>query len=443
MSNHPDVIHVLSIEDNPVEATLIQEKVAEAQRVGWRLPRFEIEHVTHLNAALARLEEGGIDVVLSDLDLPDSRAGETVATLREHIPHRPLVVLTGREDAVLAHESVQADVQDYLYKEEATGSLLARTLMYAIERQQAQANLEQRVEERTAELRQANEKLQRANQALRESEARERARAKELETIMDAVPAVIWVAEDPTGQRITGNAASYRMLRMPDGTNTSMTAGEGQPPSHFTLVHAGEEVSEDQLPMQRACTYGEMTMNYESEIVFDDGTQRTLFGNTVPLRDDTGQVRGAVAAYVDITERKQAEKALRESEERFWMALENLPAGVFAHDLDGHLLLVNRTACENTGYTRSELLTMSVKDIDHSSVTRDDRDRLWHQLEAGESTKFESIHVRKDGSVYPVEIYLSAVTLEGQPALLALAFDITERKRAEEALRKRECGASP
>ena len=79
-------IHVLSIEDDLADAMLIQDKLAEAQRVAWDLPRFEVKHVGRLKAGLKKLEDHDFDVVLSDLDLPDSRAGETVATLRQPPP---------------------------------------------------------------------------------------------------------------------------------------------------------------------------------------------------------------------------------------------------------------------------------------------------------------------------------------------------------------------
>jgi PAS domain S-box-containing protein len=175
------VVKVLSIEDNPADALLIQEQLAKATQMGWDLPHFEVERVSHLEAGLSYLGEKEFDVVLSDLDLPDSQAGETVAALREFVPQMPIVVLTGREDNELAQGSVRAGVQDYLYKDEATGSLMARAMMYAIERQQAHENLEQCVVERTAELRDANQKLQaeiaeraRVEEALLESRSRVR-----------------------------------------------------------------------------------------------------------------------------------------------------------------------------------------------------------------------------------------------------------------------------
>ena len=186
------IIRVLSIEDDLADAMLIQDRLAEAQRIGWDLPSFEVQRVSRLEEALTHLEDEVFDVVLSDLDLPDSRADETITSLRKHAPCLPIVVLTGREDETLAHKSIRAGVQDYLYKNEVTGSLLARTMMYAIDRQankqalqEARDALEQRVEDRTTELRQLNERLRaeiiehkRTEKALRKSESRVRLKLK-------------------------------------------------------------------------------------------------------------------------------------------------------------------------------------------------------------------------------------------------------------------------
>lgn len=142
------------------------------------------------------------------------------------------------------------------------------------------------------------------------------------------------------------------------------------------------------------------------------------------------------SAWTDITDRKETIAALRESEQRFRTLIENLPGGVFAHDLDGRFLFVNQAACRNTGYTREELLKMSVAHIDPESASREDRVRLWHTLKPGKSVTIQATHTCKDGSTYPAEIHLNGITLDGQPVILPIAFDITARQQAQQALRE-------
>jgi len=170
---------------------------------------------------------------------------------------------------------------------------------------------------------------------------------------------------------------------------------------------------------------------------------RTKSGKTIPVEISSSLVTyhgesSILSIARDITERMKAEEALRESEERFQTAIENLPHGVSIHDLEGFFLLVNKAYCELTGYTREELLDMRVGDIDPQSLTRDDRKNLWLKLQKGGFVRFESIHYHKDGSQYPVEIHLSAITLKGEPMIVGIAHNITERKKALEKLRESE-----
>lgn len=149
-----------------------------------------------------------------------------------------------------------------------------------------------------------------AEQTLRASEARERARVAELETLMNAVPAVIWVARDPAGTVITGNQASFDLLRLSPANNPSLSAPETERPTHFEVLIGGRVARPEELPVQRAAR-GEIVVDLEEEVRFADGTSRFLLGNATPLRDAQGNPSGAVAAFVDITERKLAEQALR------------------------------------------------------------------------------------------------------------------------------------
>jgi PAS domain S-box-containing protein len=147
----------------------------------------------------------------------------------------------------------------------------------------------------------------RAEQELRRNEERERVRASELEALMEAVPAAIWIARDPECRVMTGNRTSYEFLRLPTDTNPSLAAHNGERPSHFDILVNGNPVPIQSLPVERAAR-GETVSNFEEEIRFQDGTSRHLLGNAAPLLDKLGKPIGAVAAFVDITARKQAEQ---------------------------------------------------------------------------------------------------------------------------------------
>jgi PAS domain S-box-containing protein len=146
-----------------------------------------------------------------------------------------------------------------------------------------------------------------AVQELRESEARERARATELQTIMEAVPAVIWIARDRDCRTISGNTAAYEVLRLSRDSNPSLSAPADERPTHFEVLLDGRVLGPEELPVQRAAR-GEEVRNFEEEVRFDDGTSRYLLGNATPLRDADGNSCGSVAAFVDITDRKKAEE---------------------------------------------------------------------------------------------------------------------------------------
>lgn len=131
------VINILIIEDDPAYVRFIEEILKGSNRI-----RSELSHVKRLKNALKCLGEEMFDVVLLDLNLPDSSGFETFDRLNAKFPSIPIVVLTGQTDDEIGVKAVQKGAQDYLNKGEVDGNLLTRTIQYAIERKRAQAELE-------------------------------------------------------------------------------------------------------------------------------------------------------------------------------------------------------------------------------------------------------------------------------------------------------------
>jgi PAS domain S-box-containing protein len=186
--------------------------------------------------------------------------------------------------------------------------------------------------------------------------------------------------------------------------------------------------------MEKAST-GNLKIDVVSEfrIVLPDGTVKYLHATSQPVFDDTGEVVEYFGTSVDVTERKRAEEELRAAETRFRASVDHLTEAVFIHDDQddqGRVVDVNQQACDSLGYTRAELIGMTAFDYDalvDATFMRSIKDRVAR----GEIFSFESVHRRKDGTVFPVEIRVRPFWHGDHQFGLTVVRDITERKRAE------------
>ncbi len=153
-------------------------------------------------------------------------------------------------------------------------------------------------------------------------------------------------------------------------------------------------------------------------------------------KDEVGYLIDTFNNMLDEIETRDS--SLRESEQRFRILMEQAADAFFLHDMHGRILDVNQRACDSLGYTREELLEMSVLDIDVQYGTSDQIKQTWDLLEPKEPITLEGVHKRKDRTLFPVEVRLGLIESKGQRAILALARDITERKHQEEALQRSE-----
>ncbi len=135
-------ISVLLIEDNPDDVVLIEISLSLAMKVS-----YEVKQADRLSKGLEFLRNGGVDVVLLDLGLPDGQGISTFEKAHAQAPDVPLIVLTGHDDDDLAIEAVQKGAQDYLVKGKVDAGLLGRSIRYAIERQKLLTQIEHSAKE--------------------------------------------------------------------------------------------------------------------------------------------------------------------------------------------------------------------------------------------------------------------------------------------------------
>ena len=136
----------------------------------------------------------------------------------------------------------------------------------------------------------------------------------------------------------------------------------------------------------------------------------------------------------DITERKLAEQALRESEVKYRMLFDSVGDGIFIHN-EERMLAVNPMACKRLGYTYTELMSMPPCAVDAPEEALHLPGRVAKLMEQGQIT-FETAHVRKDGTSVMAEVCARRIIWDGQPAVMSICRDITERKRMELDLQK-------
>ncbi|OYY73872.1 MAG: hypothetical protein B7Y40_07465 [Gammaproteobacteria bacterium 28-57-27] len=165
-----------------------------------------------------------------------------------------------------------------------------------------------------------------------------------------------------------------------------------------------------------------------------DGEVRWIWATGEHVLDEDGQTRRIAGIVQDITERKHAEEALRASEMRFRSCVDQACDSLFVHDASGRLIDVNSLACRSLGYTRDELLSLNVCDVE-SEFDLEAAQALWQQVRPGESSILHGRHRRKNGSTFPVEVSLGCFELNGERQYIALARDITARVDADQALR--------
>ena len=164
-----------------------------------------------------------------------------------------------------------------------------------------------------------------------------------------------------------------------------------------------------------------------------DGKLSSMLWSKSRITSSANHTPDFIYVAQDISARRETEQSLQLAYE----SIQHSPEAVFWIKPDAGLFHVNHRACEALGYTRDELLAMTVPDID-PDFPAETWLQAWQQVRTGTLTQFESRHRRKDGAVFPVEVNVNYLAYNNQDYLFAYVRNITDRKLAEEALRESE-----
>ncbi|MDP8965520.1 MAG: PAS domain S-box protein, partial [Cyanobacteriota bacterium] len=262
-------------------------------------------------------------------------------------------------------------------------------------------------------------------------------RVSELQTLFEVIPISIAIAQDAECRHIQVNSAFAKILKIPPDANASCTPPKGAPQPTYQVCRDGTELPGDEQPLQYAAAHSTEVRDAEIDIVREDGAVFNLYGYAAPLFDEQGNARGAVSAFLDITERKRTEAALRESEERFRKFFEEAPIGICVVELNGRFLKVNKTYCQMLGYLEPELHQLTFAQITHPEDAEIDL-RYAEQLFKGEisSYQIEKRYIKKNGEIVWVNLTVTMISEQDGKVCYGLGMveDISERKRTQEAL---------
>ena len=386
----PEIIKVLLIEDNPGDARLVKEMLIDAGA-----NRFSLTHVELIREGLsALLRDQDFHLILLDLSLPDGHGLDAIRQVYVVAPHLPVVILTGLDDETVAIRAVQEGAEDYLVKGQMDSNLLARAIRYAIERKRAQ-------------------------ERLRESEEKYRTI---LENIEDGYYEV-----DLAGNLTFFNDSMCRIWGYPKEELMGMNDRQYTDQENAKrLFQAFNKVYRTGEP-RRECDWG---------IIRKDGTKRYLEASVSLRKDASAKPIGFRGIVRDITHRKGADEALRESEERFRQLAENIREVFYVYE-EGIPRYISPAYSEIWGRPPQNLYEDPNSLLE--TVHPEDRDHVKQSLEKKNQQEVEVVYriVLPDQSIRWIKDRSFPIGDDSGRThrIVGIAADITDLKLGEEKLR--------
>jgi two-component system, cell cycle sensor histidine kinase and response regulator CckA len=397
---------ILMIDDDEDDVFLVRDCLDRSHFSGG----LSVEHARSAAEALSCLETVRYDVLLVDYRLGDTDGLSVLRRARSRGVRTPAIFLTGQGDEELAVEAMKAGAADYLSKSRLRPESLASSVRYAVELARSQRQREQA----ELELHKAVERYRDIFEGA-------------IEGIFQAACEGPLLAANPALARILGYDSPEDLIGSIRDIRTDLYA---EPSRVSELMRQLEDTG--------------MVYGFEVQFRRKGGSVMWARANVSAIRDEAGELLHYEGMVEDITERKQAELRLRESEEQYRLIFDQHPQPMWVFDEETlAFLAVNEAASRHYGWSREEFLRMGLHDIRAPERARTLLDELTdpsrqHAPRPGGPGRAQhgglARHRRKDESVIEVEISSSPIEFQKRRAQLVLAEDVTQTHRLQEQL---------
>jgi len=262
-------VNILLVDDDPLDRRLVEVNLARANPP----IKYNMETAGTLSEAIRHLSNGSYDVLLLDLNLPDSSGIDTVQQVQDTNSDASIVVLTGLDDEEMGLEAIRRGAEDYLIKGKSLEHILVRTIRYSLERK-------------------------RVRQRLAETENR-------FSSVVQTAGSAIFVLS-PEHRILEWNERAERLY----GRQRQEVLNKD-----YLQLFVPEEIRDKVATDMGKVLLGKTTKSFENSICIRDGSRRTLLWNASALFDAKDQPIGVIAVGQDITDRKRMEDELRHHRE--------------------------------------------------------------------------------------------------------------------------------
>ncbi len=396
----PRILHSYCMRTNHILIVDSAESVRVTLELSLANKGYQIKAVATGEDAVDELGNSHCDIVLMDVGMRGLDGMDLSAWIRREHPNTDVIIMTELAAIEAAADAVRAGALDYLFKPFPDIGLVVSTVQRAREKQQRQS-----------ELRHTMKELRRSEQLYH--------------LLTENMDDIVWTMDmnlrntymSPSVERMRGYTVSEAMLQRIDETLTKDS------------LKVALKVFEEELALELLEDKDTLrSQMIELEITCKDDSTKWVEIKTMFMRDEEDRATGILGITHDISERRQAEEALRFSEERFRTVFEHAPDAYFLSDLSGSFIDCNLAAEKVTGYDKGELVGRNWMDMDLVPTEQIPIvAKFLNQCVQGEEVIPTTIPMAsKDGSRKRVEIRVHLVTLAGDQMILSACREIID-----------------